>query len=101
MDYSLEDEIKFLSRYFDVARYTHSVSARNHMALLLNMDLQKTYLTKTRYLLKIVMKDSNLNCLFYKIYSESLTMEKVSARIVKNISYWFYLKLYQRDFKIS
>lgn len=77
----LDDEMKFLSRNFDVDRYTYPEFARNRMAYLLNMDVQRTYLKKTRYFLKYVMEDSELNCLFYKIYSDSTVMEKVCAQL--------------------
>lgn len=73
----LSDEMQFLSSNFDVARYVYTEQARNHMAELLNMDLQRIFLKKTRRFLKYVMDDNDINCLFYKLYSDSMTMEQV------------------------
>lgn len=75
--FRLNDEIKFLSSYFDVARYAYPKLARNHMAVLLNMDLQRTFMKKTRSLLKFVMEHSDINCLFYKLYADPTVMEEV------------------------
>lgn len=69
--------MQFLSRNFVVARYTYPEVARNHTAVLLNMDLQNIHLKKTRFFLKHVMEDSNINFLFYKLYSDSTVMEQV------------------------
>lgn len=69
--------MQFLNSYFDVARYSYPKLARNHMAVLLNMDLQKTFFKNSRRLLKFVMEDSYINCLFYKLYSDPIIMEQV------------------------
>lgn len=75
--YRLDDEMQFLSRNFDVARYTYPEVARNRMAFLLNMNLQNIHLKKTRFFLKHIMEDSGINCLFYKSYSDFTVMEQV------------------------
>ncbi|XP_029341323.1 cilia- and flagella-associated protein 61-like [Acyrthosiphon pisum] len=81
----LNDEIKFLSSYFDVARYAHPTLARNHMAVLLNMDLQRTFMKKSRGLLKFVMEHSDLNCLFYKLYVDPTVMEECELSYITEI----------------
>lgn len=75
--FRLNDEIKFLNSYFDVACYAYPKLARNHMAVLLNMDMQRTFIKKSRGLLKFVMEDSDINCLFYKLYTDITIMEEV------------------------
>lgn len=72
----------FLSSYFDVANYTYPELARDHMAVLLNMDFQRIFLKRIRCFLKHVMEDSNLNSLFYKVYSNSSLMEQVCTTIL-------------------
>jgi len=75
--FRLNDEIKFLNNYFDVACYVYPKLARNHMAVLLNMDMQRTFIKKSRGLLKFVMEYSDINCLFYKLYTDITIMEEV------------------------
>lgn len=60
-----------------MARYVYTEQACNHTAELLNMDLQRIFLKKTRRFLKYVMDDNGINCLFYKLYSDLTTMEQV------------------------
>lgn len=73
--------MKFLKNNFDVAHYVYPEHARNRMASLLNMSMQKIYYKRTRYFLKYVMEHSYINCLFYKVYTNSSLMEKVRTRI--------------------
>jgi len=80
IDFRLNDEIKFLSKHFDVALYAYPKLARNHMAILLNMDLQRTFIKKSRSLLKLVMEHSDINCLFYKLYLDPIIMEEVCKK---------------------
>ncbi|XP_050063686.1 cilia- and flagella-associated protein 61-like isoform X2 [Aphis gossypii] len=81
----LNDEIKFLNSYFDVACYAYPKLARNHMAVLLNMDMQRTFIKKSRGLLKFVMEDSDINCLFYKLYTDITIMEECELSYINEI----------------
>lgn len=72
--------MQFLKRNFDVAEYLYPGKARNRMAIILNMDLQRIYVKKTRYFLKRVMEDGNINCLFYKLYLDTNVMELVCVQ---------------------
>lgn len=66
-----------LSSNFDVARYMDLEYGRNHMAALLNMDIQMIFVKKIRCFLRNVMEYSDINCLFYKLYSDPTVMKQV------------------------
>ncbi|XP_025419587.1 cilia- and flagella-associated protein 61-like [Sipha flava] len=80
------DEITFLNSHFDVARYVYPELARNHSGVLLNMDIQAKFLNKTRCLLKSIMDDNDINCLFYKLYSDSIIMEQNESSYISGIN---------------
>lgn len=69
--------MEMLSSHFDVARYLYPDNGRNHMAALLNLDLQMIFVKNIRCFLRCVMEDSNINCVFYKLYSDPTVMEQV------------------------
>ncbi|VVC41058.1 Cilia- and flagella-associated protein 61, N-terminal domain,FAD/NAD(P)-binding domain [Cinara cedri] len=81
----LTDEMEMLSSHFDVARYLYPDNGRNHMAALLNLDLQMIFVKNIRCFLRYVMEDSNINCMFYKLYSDPTVMEQHELSYITGI----------------